>query len=103
MGPELVSISTMRDTPSAAAGSAQVCAAMLAPVQGVENNNTEIEGLSDLKLRLEAIDRLLSPSVRREMVQELVSVFQHEYREEISISEEEITVPKPPEEELAMA
>lgn len=68
-----------------------------------ENNANPIDGLCDLKLRLEAIDRLVPPAVRRALVEELVPLFQHEYTSDITISSEEIVVPKPEEEELTAA
>jgi len=59
-----------------------------------ENNKSKIDGLADLRLRLEAIDKLLPPTARKELVSALVPVFQHQYTSEIMISQNEIIVPK---------
>lgn len=64
-----------------------------ATVSRWENNNTQIEGLKDLKLRLEAVDRLCPPSKRPELKEEVVAVFQHEYTPSIAICQSEIAVP----------
>lgn len=65
-----------------------------ATVSRWENNNTSIDGLCDLRLRLEAIDRILPPVARREMVEELVPLFQYQYNGEIPINRKEIVVPR---------
>lgn len=68
-----------------------------------ENNKSNIDGLSDLRLRLEAIDRLLPPTMRKEILETLVPVFQHQYTTEIMISQKEIVVPRSvPDGELAV-
>jgi len=59
-----------------------------------ENNKSSIDGLIDLRLRLDAIDRLLPPTMRKELLQILVPVFQHQYTGEIMINQKEIVVPK---------
>lgn len=70
-----------------------------------ENNKTKIDGLVDLRLRLEAIDKLLPPTARRTLVEALVPMFQHQYTGDIMISQKEIVVPKTerPESELVTA
>jgi DNA-binding transcriptional regulator YiaG len=69
-----------------------------------ENNKTNIEGICDLRLRLEAIDRLLPVDVRRKVADELLPVFRYQYTENISIKENEIVVPKEkPDDELVTA
>jgi DNA-binding transcriptional regulator YiaG len=69
-----------------------------------ENNKSNIEGLTDLRLRLDAIDRLLPISARREVAAELLPMFRYQYTANIAISENEIVVPKPePDNELVAA
>ena len=73
-------------------------AAMLRVERGTvsrwENNKSNIDGLTDLRLRLEAIDRLLPPTMRKELLQTLVPMFQYQYTGEIMINQREIVVPK---------
>ena len=68
-----------------------------------ENNKAKIDGLSDLRLRLAAIDNLLPPTARRDLVEEIVPVFQHQYTGDIMISQNEIVVPSEEEEECVIA
>jgi YgiT-type zinc finger domain-containing protein len=57
-----------------------------------ENNANPIDGLCDLRLRLEAVDRLFSPQERKRLAGELLALFQHEYNGDIRISSKEIAV-----------
>lgn len=67
-----------------------------------ENNANPIDGLCDLRLRLEAIDRLFPPLIRRKIAEELLALFQHEYTSDITISSNEIAVPRIADENLEL-
>jgi YgiT-type zinc finger domain-containing protein len=67
-----------------------------------ENNASPIDGLCDLRLRLEAIDRLFSPVARRKLAEELLALFQHEYDGDIRISSKEIAVSPTVEEDVEL-
>jgi DNA-binding transcriptional regulator YiaG len=67
-----------------------------------ENNFSPIDGLCDLRLRLEAIDRLFSPLARKKIAEDLLALFQHEYTPDITINSSEIAVPNIEEEDLEL-
>jgi transcriptional regulator with XRE-family HTH domain len=65
-----------------------------------ENNKNTIGPLQDFRLRLEVIDRLIPLGKQRESRELVTLIFQRAYKDEIAVSDTQISVP---DDELAVA
>lgn len=76
-----------------ATGLANILGVARGSVSRWENEKAEIEPFYDFKLRMEAIDQVLPVRERRAAREEIAQLFQRQYRPDLSVSDEKITVP----------
>jgi len=76
-----------------ATGLANILGVARGSVSRWENEKAEIDPYYDFKLRMEAIDQVLPVEERRTAREEVAQIFQRQYRPDLSVSDERITVP----------